>query len=381
MDKLHPFQINFCGYSGSGKTTLIESLIQSLSSKFKVGYFKHDAHKFSMDKEGKDTYRATQSGASFVSINDTSKNAVLWNKPSFDKNIPYELSISNEMDLIFVEGYKRSSTQKIVLLDSNLEILKIVNELDKNSILAFVGEFQDRPKNLPKEIKYFHRDQVSLIEKLILEIFNKDIPKVIGIVLSGGKSSRMQRDKGLLQYHGKTQVEHTSDLLKPYCDKVFVSLSDRQIASGEYGFLNEAILPDKIKDIGPLGGILSAFMEHKDCAFLVAACDLPYLNDETISFLMSHRDPFKMATCFLSSSDGLPEPLCTIFEPKAKMILFQSLGFNRYCPRKILLNSSVKTLDLPNQKVLDNINHPFEYEKASHDLAINKESNHERSGN
>ena len=61
----------FAGYSGVGKTTLLEYLIKSFAAdQIRVGYYKHDAHRFTMDKEGKDTNRADRAGAGIVAIND-----------------------------------------------------------------------------------------------------------------------------------------------------------------------------------------------------------------------------------------------------------------------------------------------------------------------
>ncbi|MDA9793096.1 molybdopterin-guanine dinucleotide biosynthesis protein MobB, partial [Bacteriovoracaceae bacterium] len=73
----HPFEIAFCGLSNSGKTTLVSKLIKELSTDYNVGYLKHDAHGFEMDKTGKDTWHATNSGASVVVINDETKHNTL----------------------------------------------------------------------------------------------------------------------------------------------------------------------------------------------------------------------------------------------------------------------------------------------------------------
>ena len=62
----HHKEISFCGYSGSGKTTLICTILDELNSEYKIGYIKHDAHNFQMDKPGKDTYEARKSGANTV---------------------------------------------------------------------------------------------------------------------------------------------------------------------------------------------------------------------------------------------------------------------------------------------------------------------------
>jgi molybdopterin-guanine dinucleotide biosynthesis protein len=66
----HPYEFSFCGYSNSGKTTLITKLLEKYSAAYDVAYIKNDAHKYQMDKEGKDTWCARKAGARVVSIND-----------------------------------------------------------------------------------------------------------------------------------------------------------------------------------------------------------------------------------------------------------------------------------------------------------------------
>src|SRR5690606_684836 len=139
-----------------------------------------------------------------------------------------------------------------------------------------------------------------------------------GLVLVGGKSKRMQRDKGLMKWHEKEQRYHIADLLGAVCEEVFLSCRQEQQSqiSSDYQTLTDTFL-----DLGPYGGILSALRAQPDRAWLVIACDLPLLDANTIHFLIENRNRKFIATTFASPHDGLPEPLITIWEPESYPVL------------------------------------------------------------
>ena len=179
-----------------------------------------------------------------------------------------------------------------------------------------------------------------------------------GLVMAGGMSARMQQDKAALDYHGKPQTEVCFDLLRPHCAEVFLSVRpDQADLPGRKGLPQ---LHDKYTNLGPLGGILTALDSAPDCAWLVVACDLPLLDEATIAFLVDHRDPMCQATAFRSSGDGLPEPLCTIYEPSAFNHFLGLIDKGISCPRKALQNSNTKLFDPPFFRALDNANTPQE---------------------
>lgn len=203
-------------------------------------------------------------------------------------------------------------------------------------------------------------------QKNNLSTITRDETPLYGLVLTGGKSTRMQTDKSLLKYHGKTQVEHCFELLRPYCTKVFIS--NREEQSELSGHKNFPQIHDFVTGIGPLGGILSAMAQHPNTAWFVLACDLPYVNSDVIKTLIEKRNLLKMATAFQSAHDGLPEPLCTIYEPKSIFQLLQFLTDGHICPRKILLHSDVQIIKPIGAFYLENINDPQEYQKAHNAL-------------
>jgi molybdopterin-guanine dinucleotide biosynthesis protein A len=187
-------------------------------------------------------------------------------------------------------------------------------------------------------------------------------PVLNGLVLAGGKSKRMGKDKSLINWHGKEQLYHIADLLKPFCSEVFISCRKEQL----HLITGYQAIADSYEDMGPYGAILSAFHHNADRAWLVVACDLPLLNTETFSYLMQQRDPQAMATTFESPHDGLPEPLITIWEPKSMNILLASLPNGYQCPRKALINNDTKVIQAKNPHVLTNVNTPQDVEKIKH---------------
>src|ERR1700729_4125113 len=94
--------------------------------------------------------------------------------------------------------------------------------------------------------------------------------KINGLVLAGGRSSRMGRDKTSIPWHGKEQQYYMADMLKPLCCEVFISHRKEQ---GFETDENYKILVDAYTGIGPYGAILSAFEFQPDAAWLVVACD------------------------------------------------------------------------------------------------------------
>ncbi len=180
--------------------------------------------------------------------------------------------------------------------------------------------------------------------------------KLNGLVLAGGKSSRMGgNDKGMAIWHGKPQRYHMADLLASLCTEVFISCRPDQVAGIDP---NYTALPDTYPDAGPTGGILTALEKASTAGWLVVACDLPLLDAATLQFLVSHRNVHAIATTFESPHDHLPEPLITIWEPASYPVLLAKLQEGFKCPRKILINNPVSILAPPNPQSLMNVNTP-----------------------
>ena len=191
------------------------------------------------------------------------------------------------------------------------------------------------------------------------------IPGLLGLVLAGGKSARMKQDKSLLNYHGKSQVEHCFELLSMHCRQVYLSNRKEQSLLKQHRKYPQ--IQDHYTDIGPLGGIVSAMTQKPKSAWLVLACDLPFIDHLALKNLIVNRAAKKYATVYLSSHyPGEPEPLCAIYEPKLIPYLIRNLQKGIYCPKKILMDLDIVKLKQPHANTLDNINSADDYKKAIH---------------
>jgi len=117
--------------------------------------------------------------------------------------------------------------------------------------------------------------------------------EVYGLVLAGGQSRRMGRDKALLLRDGQSQLAHMVSLLDAVVDRVFVSARSEQTADAERSRFE--LIVDRYDDMGPVAGILSALQEYPEVDWLVVACDLPNIDDSTLRFLLeniSDNQPF-----------------------------------------------------------------------------------------
>jgi molybdopterin-guanine dinucleotide biosynthesis protein A len=194
------------------------------------------------------------------------------------------------------------------------------------------------------------------------------LPPLYGLVLAGGRSTRMQRDKAAIQYRpGETQLDAAMKLLEGRVARAFASVRAEQRSDPARARYPQIV--DRGGLEGPIAGISAALTEHPDAAWLVLACDLPYLEARTLDALIAARRDGTNVIAFKSSSDSLPEPLCAIYEPGARTLLEDHIAAGKNCPRKFLINTAeVELLDLPNPRALDNVNTVEDYGRAMSEL-------------
>ena len=166
----------------------------------------------------------------------------------------------------------------------------------------------------------------------------------------------MGSDKAALVAGGETQLARAVRLLEHRLDEVYVSTRASQ--ADDPVRRDFAKIVDRYDDLGPVAGILSAMDAHPERAWLVLACDLPNIDDETIDFLLRHASPGLPVTAFRSVVDGLPEPLCAVYRPAARETIQRFVADGIKCPRKMLINSPALLLEQPRPGALHNINTP-----------------------
>jgi molybdopterin-guanine dinucleotide biosynthesis protein A len=257
--------------------------------------------------------------------------------------------------VVIIYENKRASLQKRLEQLTNVELILLAENAEGvfDFIQGSLTNFQDIP--------VYRLEETDKIISFFRSKLEEARPALNGLVLAGGKSERMGFDKGAVNWFGKEQRYFMADMLKPLCNEVFISCREdqRQQIPANYN-----VLPDTFTGLGPFGAILSAFRNEPDKAWLVIACDLPLLELDTIQYLAGQRDVSKIATAFNSTHDQFPEPLITIWEPKSYPVLLAFLSQGYSCPRKVLINSDVKLLDVQNPDALTNVNTPDELEKV-----------------
>jgi molybdopterin-guanine dinucleotide biosynthesis protein A len=183
-----------------------------------------------------------------------------------------------------------------------------------------------------------------------------------GLVLAGGRSTRMQRDKAALDFHGESQLSRAVRIVREQARDTFVSVRADQRDEAERARWPQIV--DRLADVGPAAGILAALESRPDHAWLVVAVDLPLLDSATLGRLVRMRDPSALATAYRSPENGLPEPLCAIWEPASGAALAAFVAGGRDCPRKFLLAHGARLLDLDAADALANVNTPADYAVA-----------------
>ena len=257
--------------------------------------------------------------------------------------------------VVVIYENKRASLQKRLAQLTNVQMILLAD--NAADVFDFIKETVTNWQDLP----LYRIDETEKIVAFFREQMQQAKPVLNGLVLAGGKSQRMGFDKGIVKWHGKQQRYHIADMLKPFCRDVFISCREDQQSDIEEGY---STLTDTFTGLGPYGAILSAFREKPDNAWLIVACDLPLLSNETLKYLVDHRDSSSIATAYQSSFDDFPEPLITIWEPKSYPVSLSFLAQGYSCPRKVLINSDVTLLNAPNPDDLTNVNTPEDAEKV-----------------
>ncbi len=277
-------------------------------------------------------------------------------------------------DLVLVNGNHFRARHQVVMIDPRKTLAHKLDKLTDVRAFLFAEGAAEVPAYLQAylphhaQLPQFAAADVAGLAAWAQQWLVRHRAPLRGLVLAGGLSQRMQTDKGRLRYGsaGREQREVAASLLAEVCQDVFVSCRAEQAAELPAGLQP---LPDTFLGLGPLGGILSAFRHDPNAAWLVLACDLPFLTADVLRQLVAGRQLSRLATAFQSPGSDFPEPLITIFEPRAYPELLRFLGLGYSCPRKMLINSDVEMLPTPGGKALRNINTPAEREAAQRELS------------
>lgn len=185
---------------------------------------------------------------------------------------------------------------------------------------------------------------------------------ITGIILAGGKSSRMGTDKGLQELCGKPLISYSIQLLSEFCSTIIISTS-----SDAYQSFGYKTVADEIPGIGPMGGIYSALKQSKTEQNLVLSCDLPFVSKELFSYIIKNSEVYQAAVPWEGNQHY--EPLCGFYHLSIldQMNVFVQNGnyklpdlFKTISINKLVINDKLKFY---NGNLFLNVN-------SKHDLAL-----------
>lgn len=181
-------------------------------------------------------------------------------------------------------------------------------------------------------------------------------PPLLGLVLAGGHSRRMGRDKAALRIDGVSWLQRTVDLLSQCRITTQVAIRPDQADEPLRGRFD--CLLDPPGGLGPIGAIHGALKAHPDHGVLVVACDLVDLRVKDLQRLIDARDPTADATV-MQSSNGSIHPLCAIWEACCLHALTDAIESGQRSPRRFLEGCArVKQVAVPEPERLDGVNTP-----------------------
>ncbi len=116
--------------------------------------------------------------------------------------------------------------------------------------------------------------------------------KCSSIILAGGRGKRMgDQEKALLQYKGRTLIEHIIDILDPLVEEIVISVRDaRQQSVLEPYIMGRIVVVDQLRGIGPLAGIVEGLRAVKGKYTFITACDMPHLNAGVVELLFNRAN-------------------------------------------------------------------------------------------
>lgn len=209
-------------------------------------------------------------------------------------------------------------------------------------------EYQNSGLPLRPALKIYFN--TLLTNFIMVSSSSKDLNAVI---LAGGNSVRMGEDKSQFDYHGVSQEVHLANI----CNHLGLETC---IGKGYDYPVNQIdkyeVIKDKVEDQGPIAGIIAALKHAPQQAWLVLACDMPFVSRKSIEDLILERDSTCFATAYLLKGSDRYEPLFCIYEPKILPYLEAELRNGKGKVIAALSNIAVKALVINDSTLITNVN-------------------------
>ena len=194
----------------------------------------------------------------------------------------------------------------------------------------------------------------------------KHTANLYGLILTGGKSARLGKDKYLIDYYGVPQVQYLYKLLVSLGLETFVACSkvQEEILKPKY-----PVIVDKFNEIGPMGALSTAFDTKPNGAWLVIACDLPFINEKTITTLIGARSEEYLLTTYQDSKSDFFETTISIYEPQVDVVMKNAYAEGQYSLRRAIDHSQIKIIHSNSSNELFNANTQEEVDFAKEKIS------------
>jgi molybdopterin-guanine dinucleotide biosynthesis protein A len=193
--------------------------------------------------------------------------------------------------------------------------------------------------------------------------------KAAGIILAGGQSRRMGREKALLSLPGithETFIEHLLSILHAVCSEVILVVRDHAQAA-LYIHLDAGIVCDEQPGVGPLMGLYSGLRAINASHALVTAVDLPLLQPAMAAFLLSQ--PLSDAL-LVPVVEDIPQVLLAVYPRSVLPLIEERLREGRRDPRSLLAVAQVRLLEEAQLRSVDPLLRSFVNINTPADLAL-----------
>jgi molybdopterin-guanine dinucleotide biosynthesis protein A len=190
---------------------------------------------------------------------------------------------------------------------------------------------------------------------------SKKIP-MTAVILAGGKSSRMGKDKALLPFGDGSVLEHLARLLDSIFEQTLIIVDDRTkylALDLPEGFFFE----DLIQDQGPLGGLATGLVYASFPSCFVATCDMPLIHERFIrSIVKAWQAETCEALCILNPADSW-EPFPGIYHRENRSLIQVLMDLGHLSMQRLFEVISVESWAMPEEyrDILINMNTPAEY--------------------
>ena len=177
----------------------------------------------------------------------------------------------------------------------------------------------------------------------------KNNKHITGIILAGGKSSRMGTDKGFLTHNGKSFIQSSIDALKPLVSEIII-VSDNP----NYNVFGFKRTLDVIKNAGPVAAICSGLEASITTYNLILSCDIPLINSEILKKLIAAIDADTQIIQI--ESEGKSMPLIALYKKEVAVVFNQFLKQNERRLRIAIKGCTYKNIILDKKEAYCTLN-------------------------